>query len=84
MNKPSKAILNNEVKMNVYLKAYEQYEADRAVATKYMLADKITALPMRPDGSAYVAVTNQGDCASNGALGRYKKAVGGAELHLPA
>jgi len=56
MNKPSKALLNNEVKMTEYLKANEQYETNRAVAAKFMLADIITALPKRPDGSAYVAV----------------------------
>lgn len=56
MNKPNKALINNGVKMNEYLKAYELYEAARAVPAKFMLADKITGKPTKPDASAYVAI----------------------------
>ena len=56
MNKPNKALINNGVKMNEYLKAYEQYETARAVPAKFMLADQITGKPAKSDGSAYVKI----------------------------
>lgn len=70
--------------MNEYLTAYDRYEADRGVAAKFIEADKLTALPIKQDGSAYVAIQDQGDCATNGQMGRYKKAADGSELPLPA